>query len=90
MILLEAPGVVLTDKFKILWRAFEIYKDAYFVKYMGRKQDAHEEDDSPIPSLTIDKLLKFALDKYTDQSHINNCVWGSSSKREAEFVALTA
>ena len=28
VILLEACGVVLTDKFKILWRAFEICKDA--------------------------------------------------------------
>ena len=36
--LLEAHGVVLTDKFKILWRAFELCKDAYFVEYMGRKQ----------------------------------------------------
>ena len=57
---------------------------------MGWKQEAHEEDDSPIPSLTVNKLLKFALDKYTDRSRINNHVWGSSSKREAEFVALAA
>ena len=35
--LLEARGVVLTDKFKILWRAFELCKDSYFVDYMGRK-----------------------------------------------------
>ena len=88
--LLEARGVVLTDKFKILWRAFELCKDAYFVEYMGLKKDAHEEDESPIPSLTVDKLLKFLLEKYTDQSRIDNHVWGSSSKREAEFVALTA
>ena len=81
--LLEACGVVLTDTFKILWRAFELCKDAYFVDYMGQKQEAHEEDKSPIPSLTVDKLLKFALDKYTDRSLINNRVWGSSSKREA-------
>ena len=47
--LLEARGMVLTDKFKILWRAFEICKDAYFVDYMGRKQEAHEEDESPTP-----------------------------------------
>ena len=69
-------------------RAFELCKDAYFFKYMGRKQEAHEEDESPIPSLTVDKLLKFALDKYTDQSHINNHVCGLLSKREAEFIAL--
>ena len=36
--LLEACGVVLTDKFKIMWRAFELCKDAYFVEYTGRKQ----------------------------------------------------
>ena len=88
--LLESRDVVLTDKFKILWRAFEICKDAYFVEYMGRKQEAHEEDESPIPSLAVDKLLKFALYKYTDRSRTDNHVWGSSSKREAEFVALAA
>ena len=90
MILLEARGVVLTDKFKILWHAFEICKDAYFFDYMGRKQEAHEEDESPAPLLTADKLLKFALDKYTYRSCINNHVWRSSSNREAEFVALAA
>ena len=88
--LLEARGVVLTDKFKITWRAFELCKGAYFVKYMGFKQEVHEEDESPVPSLTVEKLLKFALDKYTDQYRINNHVWGSSSRREAEFIALTA
>ena len=40
--------------------------------------------------LTFDKLLEFALDKSTDRSSINNHVWGSSSKIEAEFVALAA
>ena len=40
--LLEASGVVLTDKVLILWRAFEICKDAYFLEYMGRNQEAHE------------------------------------------------
>ena len=40
--------------------------------------------------LTFDKVLKFALDKYTDRSRIDNHVWWSSSKREAEFVALAA
>jgi hypothetical protein len=88
--LLEARGVVLADKFKILWRSFELCKDAYFVDYMARKQEAHEEDESPTPSLTVDKLLKFALDKFTDRSRIDNHIWGSSSKREADFVALSA
>ena len=36
--LLEARGVVLTDNLKILWHAFELCKDAYFVEYMGRKK----------------------------------------------------
>ena len=40
--LLEARGVVLTDKYKILWRAFGICKYVYFVKYMGHKQEAQE------------------------------------------------
>ena len=44
VILLEARGVVLTDKFKILWRAFEICKETQFFEYMGHKQEAHEED----------------------------------------------
>ena len=35
-------------------------------------------------------LLRFALEKYTDRSRIDNHVWGSSSKKEAEFVALAA
>ena len=59
--LLEARGMVLTDKFKILWHAFEICKDAYFVEYMGCKQEAHGEDKRPVPLLTVDKLLKFAM-----------------------------
>ena len=42
VILLEARGMALTDKFKILLRAFELCKDAYFVEYMGQKQEAHE------------------------------------------------
>ena len=88
--LLEARGVVLADKFKILWRSFELCKDSYFVDYMARKQEAHEEDESLVPSLTVDKLLKFALDKFTDRSRIDNHTWGSSSKREADFVALSA
>ena len=74
--LLEAYGVVLTDKFKIMWRAFDICKDTYFVEYIGRKKEAHEEDYVPVPSLTVVKLLKFALDKYTDRSRIENTVWG--------------
>ena len=36
--LLEARVVVLTDKFKMMWHDFEICKDAYSVKYMGRKK----------------------------------------------------
>ena len=40
--------------------------------------------------LTVDNLLKCALDNYTDRSRIYNHIWGSSSKREAEFVALAA
>ena len=64
--ILEAYDMVLKDKFKIMWHAFEICKDTYFVEYMGHKKEAHEEDESPIPSITVDKLLKFAQDKYTD------------------------
>ena len=90
MSLLEACSVVLAYEFKIMWRAFELWKDAYSVEYMGHKQEAHEEDESPVPSLTVDKLLKFAIDKYMDRSRIDNHVWGSSSKREAEFFALAA
>ena len=90
MSLLESHGVVLIDKFKIMWHAFELFKDAYFVECMGRNQDTHEEDEIPVPLFTVDNILKFALYKYTDQSRINNNVWGSSSKREAEFVAIAA
>ena len=88
--LLEAYGVVLTEEFKIHWRAFELCKDAYFVRYMGCKQEAYKEDKIPMPSRTVDKLLKFILDKFTYRSRINNHVWGPSSKRGAEFVAPTA
>ena len=88
--LLEDSDMVLTDKFKNLWHAFELCKYAYSVEYMGHKQESHKEDESPTPLLTVNKLLKFALDKYTDRSCINNHVRVSSSKREAEFVALTA
>ena len=55
---------------------------------MGHKQYAHEEGESTTSSLTVRKLLKFALDKYTDRSRIDNHVWGLSSKREEEFFAL--
>ena len=47
--LIETCGVVLIDKFKIMWRAFELYKDSYFVEYTGCKQEDHEEDDIRIP-----------------------------------------
>ena len=47
-------------------------------------------DEIPTPSLTVENLLKFALNKYTDQFQIDNHVWRSSSKRKAEFVALAA
>ena len=40
--LLEARDVLLTDKFKILWRTFEICKDAYFFEYTERNQEAHD------------------------------------------------
>ena len=90
MSLLEAYGVVLTDKFKTLWRTFELCKDAYFVDYVGRKQEAHEEDKSSTPSFIIDKLLNFALDNYTDRYCIYNHVWGLLSKREEGFFALAA
>ena len=81
--LLESRGVVLTDKFKIIWHAFELYRGAFFVSCIGRKQEAHEEDDRPTPSLTVDNILKFSLDKYTDRSCIDNHVWGSFFNREA-------
>ena len=57
---------------------------------MRRKHKAHEEDEIPTPLITVDKILKFALDKYVEQSRINNHVWGPLSKREAEFVDLAA
>jgi hypothetical protein len=57
---------------------------------MARKQEAHEEDETSPPSLTIDRLLKFALDKYTDRNRADNHIWGSSLKREEDFVALSA
>ena len=88
--LLEARGTVLPDKFKVLWRGFELCKDENFRDYMARKQEAHEEDETSPPSLTIDRLLKFALDKYTDRTRTDNHIWGSSSKREEDFVALSA
>ena len=88
--ILEAYDMVLKDKFKIMWHAFEICKDAYFVEYMGHKQEAHEEDESPTSLHTVDKLLKFSLNKYMERSRIDNHVCRSSSKREAEFVALAA
>ena len=87
MSLLEARGVVLTDRFQILWRAFEICKDTYFLKYMGRDQVTHAKDKIPVLSLIADKILKFALDKYTDRSRNNN-VWVSLSKRETESVVI--
>ena len=68
VLLLEARDVVLADRFKIVWRTLEICKGAYFVEYMGCNQESHEDDESPTPSLTVDKLLKFAMEKYTDQS----------------------
>ena len=61
--LLEARGVVLTDKFKSLWRAFKLCKDEYVVNYMGRKQEDYEESEIPTTSLTVDKLLNFELEK---------------------------
>ena len=64
-------------------RAFELCKDAYFVEYMGHNQEAHEEYDIPTPLLANDKILNFALGKYTYLYHINNHIWGSLSKREA-------
>ena len=39
--LLEDRGVLITDKFKILRRAFELYRDTYFVEYTGYKQEAN-------------------------------------------------
>ena len=56
---------------------------------MGRKQ-GHEEDEIPTPSLTVNKLLKFALEKFTDRSRINNHVRGLLSGRGPEFVTLSA
>ena len=56
---------------------------------MGRKQ-GHKEDEIPTPSLTVNKLLKFALEKFTDRSQINNHVRGLLSRRGAEFVTLSA
>ena len=88
--LLEARGTVLPDKFKVLWRGFELCKDDNFRDYMARKQESHEEDETSPLSLTIDMLLKFALDKYTNRTRANNHIWGSSSKREEDFVALSA
>ena len=42
VILIEACGIVLTDKLKIMWRVFELCKDTYYVEYMGRNQDPHK------------------------------------------------
>ena len=88
--LLEARDEVLTDKLKNMWRTFELCKESYFVEYIGRKQEAHKEDNIPTPLPTVDKLLRFALENYLDQSCIDNHVWGSLSKREAGFDSLAA
>ena len=86
--LLEARGEAINDKFKVLWRAFELVKDENVRQYMVCKQESHEEDDSS--ALTVDKLLKFAQDKYTERTRANSNIWGSSSQREEEVVALAA
>ena len=39
--LLEARGLALTDRFQIMWRAFDLCKDTYFVEYMRRNQVTH-------------------------------------------------
>ena len=84
--LLEARGTVITDKFKVLWRGFDLCKGDNFRDYMARKQEDHEEEETSPPSLTIDRLLKFALDKYTNRTCVDNHIWGSSLKREEDFV----
>ena len=38
----------------------------------------------------LPKLLKHAQDKYIDRTRQGNNVWGSSSQREGELVALSA
>ena len=47
--LLEVRGVLLTDKFKILWHAFDLCKDAYFVENMGHKQEPMGRTRSQYP-----------------------------------------
>ena len=71
-------------------RAFDLCKDSYFFEYMGCKNESYQEGDIPTPSVTVENILNFALEKYTDLSWINNHVWGSSFKREAKFVTLAA
>ena len=68
VVLLEDHGVVLTENFKTLWRAFELCKDTYFFEYMGCKNESYQEGDIPTPSVTLENLLNFALEKYTDLS----------------------
>ena len=70
----------------MLLRSFLHVKDELFREYMGRKKEQYEEDDAG--TLTIDKLIMYAQNKYNEHTDTNNNVWGTASRRLQEIVEL--
>jgi len=87
--LLEGRGKTDVDGLKYLWRSYALCKDPKFRAYMERKKEEYD-DSYPNTTLTPDRLILMAQNKYTLRTRAGANVWGSKSNEEERIVALAA
>jgi hypothetical protein len=87
---MRARGKAITDSDEIalLFQSFLQVKNDVFRDYMDRKKEIHEEDDTI--SLTVDKFIILAQNKYNERTETNNNVWDTASKHVQYIITLKA
>jgi hypothetical protein len=73
------PGDILTN----LLDAYKACEDKGFVEYVQRKEEMHEENSIP---LTLETIMRMALDKY--EVLVEKDEWMKKNSQELEFIAM--
>jgi hypothetical protein len=75
------PGDILTN----LLDAYKACEDKGFVEYVQRKEEMHKEN---LITLTLETIMRMALDKY--KVLVEKDKWMKKNSQELEFIAIKA
>ena len=68
----RGKNITVSDELGVLFRSLGVVKDEVFRYYMARKQETYDENDAS--TFTIDQLLRFSQNKYTNRTDSSNYV----------------